>query len=90
MQGERSFSGSSAEGCCGGRGRRVAAAGAEPDLTLAEIAGRPGEVVSYRPPPSVVHDFFKRRGVTRKERRHFPFSALRASLRCETMSRLSA
>lgn len=43
--------------------------GAEPDLTLAEIAERLSEAVGYRPPPSVVHDFFKRRGVTRKKRR---------------------
>lgn len=35
---------------------------ADPDLTLAEIAERLGEAVGYRPPPSVVHDFFKRGG----------------------------
>lgn len=46
--------------------------GADPDLTLAEIAERLGEAVGYRPPPSVVHDFFKRRGVTRKKRRPTP------------------
>ena len=43
--------------------------GAEPDLALFEIAERLDGAVSYRPPPSVVHDFFKRRGVTRKKRR---------------------
>ena len=42
---------------------------AEPDLTLPEIAARLEEEVGYRPPPSVVHGFFKRRGVTRKKRR---------------------
>lgn len=42
---------------------------AEPDLTLPEIAARLDEAVGYRPPPSVVHEFFKRHGVTRKKRR---------------------
>jgi transposase len=42
---------------------------AEPDLTLPEIAARLEDAVGYRPPPSVVHGFFKRRGVTRKKRR---------------------
>ena len=42
---------------------------AEPDLTLQEIAGKLEEAVGYRPPPSVVHGFFKRRGMTRKKRR---------------------
>ena len=42
---------------------------AEPDLTLAEIAMRLDDAVGYRPPPSVVHAFFKRHGVTRKKRR---------------------
>jgi len=42
---------------------------AEPDLTLPEIATRLDEAVGYRPPPSVVHEFFKRHGVTRKKRR---------------------
>jgi len=46
--------------------------GRELDLTLAEIAERLGEAVGYRPPPSVMHDFFKRRGVTRKKRRPTP------------------
>ena len=41
---------------------------AEPDLTLQEIAAKLEEAV-YRPPPSVVHGFFKRRGMTRKKRR---------------------
>tara|TARA_R110002072_G_scaffold122856_2_gene257789 strand:- start:53 stop:439 length:387 start_codon:yes stop_codon:yes gene_type:complete len=45
---------------------------AAPDLTLAEIAARLDEEVGYRPPPSVVHGFFKRRGVTRKKRRRTP------------------
>lgn len=45
---------------------------AEPDLTLVEIAARLDEAVGYRPPPSVVHGFFKRRGVTRKKRRPTP------------------
>ena len=40
-----------------------------PDLTLTEIAAKLEDAVGYRPPPSVVHDFFKRRGVTRKKRR---------------------
>lgn len=40
----------------------------EPDLTLQEIALRLEEAVGYRPPPSVVHGFFRRRGVTRKKR----------------------
>jgi transposase len=40
-----------------------------PDLTLPEIAAKLEDAVGYRPPPSVVHDFFKRRGVTRKKRR---------------------
>ena len=39
-----------------------------PDITLPEIAAKLDEAVGYRPPPSVVHEFFKRRGVTRKER----------------------
>ena len=42
---------------------------AEPDLTLAEIAMRLADAVGYQPPPSVVHAFFKRHGVTRKKRR---------------------
>lgn len=42
---------------------------AEADLTLSEIAARLEEATGYRPPPSVVHGFFKRRGVTRKKRR---------------------
>lgn len=42
---------------------------AQPDLTLQEIAARLEEAVGYRPPPSVVHGFFRRRGVTRKKRR---------------------
>ena len=41
----------------------------EPDLTLQEIAAKLEAVVGYRPPPSVVHGFFKRRGMTRKKRR---------------------
>ncbi len=41
----------------------------EPDMTLPEIAARLEGEVGYRPPPSVVHEFFKRRGVTRKKRR---------------------
>ena len=40
-----------------------------PDLTLAEISARLDEAVGYRPPPSVVHGFFRRRGITRKKRR---------------------
>jgi len=44
----------------------------EPDMTLPEIAARLDEEVGYRPPPSVVHEFFKRRGVTRKKRRRTP------------------
>ena len=39
-----------------------------PDLTLAEIAARLEAAVGYRPPPSVVHGFFRRRGITRKKR----------------------
>jgi|MGYP005648433631 hypothetical protein len=39
-----------------------------PDITLPEIAAKLDEAVGYRPPPSVVHEFFKRRGVTRKKR----------------------
>lgn len=45
---------------------------AEPDLTLSEIAAKLDNAVGYRPPPSVVHDFFKRHGVTRKKRRRTP------------------
>lgn len=45
---------------------------AEPDLTLVEIAAKLDEAIGYRPPPSVVHEFFKRRGVTRKKRRRTP------------------
>ena len=45
---------------------------AEPDLTLPEIAARLEEAVGYRPPPSVVHAFFKRQGVTRKKRPRTP------------------
>ena len=45
---------------------------AEPDLTLPEIAAKLEDAVGYRPPPSVVHEFFKRRGVTRKKRRRTP------------------
>ena len=41
---------------------------AEPDLTLQEIAAKLEEAVGYRPPPSVVHGFFKRRGMTRKKK----------------------
>jgi len=44
----------------------------DPDLTLTEIAARLAEATGYRPPPSVVHGFFKRRGVTRKKRRRTP------------------
>lgn len=44
----------------------------EPDLTLPEIAARLDEEAGYRPPPSVVHEFFKRRGVTRKKRLRTP------------------
>ena len=44
----------------------------EPDLTLLEIAAKLEDAVGYRPPPSVVHEFFKRRGVTRKKRRRTP------------------
>ena len=39
----------------------------EPDMTLLEIAARLGDEVGYRPPTSVFHEFFKRRGVTRKK-----------------------
>lgn len=46
----------------------------EPDMTLSEVAARLDEEVGYRPPPSVVYDFFKRRGVTRKKRRRMPAS----------------
>lgn len=42
---------------------------AEPDLTLSEIAVRMEEETGYRPPPSVVHEFFQRHGITRKKRR---------------------
>ena len=49
---------------------------AEPDLTLAEIAARLDAAVGYRPPPSVVHGFFKRHGVTRKKRRRTPPSRI--------------
>ena len=42
---------------------------AEPDMTLPEIATKLAAAVGYRPPRSVVHEFFKRRGVTRKKRR---------------------
>lgn len=41
----------------------------ETDLTLPEIAARLEEATGYRPPPSVVHEFFKRHGMTRKKRR---------------------
>ena len=41
---------------------------AEPDLTLLEISAKLDEAVGYRPPPSVVHEFFKRQSVTRKKR----------------------
>ena len=44
----------------------------EPDMTLPEIAARLDEAVGYRPPPSVVHELFKRRDVTRKKRRRTP------------------
>lgn len=47
---------------------------AEPDLTLPEIAAKLEEATGYRPPPSVVHGFFKRRGVTRKKRRRTPLN----------------
>lgn len=43
---------------------------AEPDLTPTEIAAKLAEATGYRPPPSVVHGFFKRRGVTREKGRH--------------------
>jgi len=43
-----------------------------PDLTLPEIAAKLEDTVGYRPPPSVVHEFFKRHGVTRKKRRRTP------------------
>lgn len=46
----------------------------EPDMTLLKIAARLDEKVGYRPPSSVVQDFFKRRGVTRKRRRRMPAS----------------
>lgn len=46
--------------------------GEEPDITLSEVAARLDEAVGYRPPPSVVHEFFKRRDVTRKKRRRTP------------------
>lgn len=49
---------------------------AEPDLTLPEIAAKLEDAVGYRPPPSVVHEFFKRRGVTRKKRRRTPPSKI--------------
>ena len=42
---------------------------AGPDLTLQEIAAKLEKAVGYRPPPSVMHGFFKRRGMTRKKRR---------------------
>ena len=42
---------------------------AEPDMTLAEISAKLEQVVGYRPPPNVVHEFFNRHGVTRKKRR---------------------
>ena len=45
---------------------------AEPDLTLPEIAAKLEDAVGYLPPRSVVHEFFKRRGVTRKKRRRTP------------------
>ena len=41
---------------------------AETDLTLSEIATKLDDAVGYRPSPSVVHDFFRRHGVTRKKR----------------------
>ena len=41
----------------------------EPDMTLLEITAKLEDEVGYRPPTSVVHEFFKRRGVTRKKRR---------------------
>jgi len=44
----------------------------EPDLTLPEIAAKLEDAVGYRPAPSVVHEFFRRRGVTRKKRRRTP------------------
>ena len=50
----------------------MASVDAEPDLTLLEISAKLEEATGYRPPPSVVHGFFKRRGVTRKKRRHTP------------------
>ncbi len=46
----------------------------EPDLTLPEIAAKLEGAVGYHPPRSVVHEFFKRRGVTRKKRRRTPQS----------------
>lgn len=48
----------------------------EPDMTLSEVAAKLDEEVGYRPPPSVVHEFFKRRGVTRKKRRRMPASKI--------------
>lgn len=44
----------------------------EPDLTLSEIAAKLHEATGYRPPQSVVHEFFKRHGVTRKKRQRTP------------------
>lgn len=45
---------------------------AEPDLTLAEVAGRLEAATGYRPLPSIVCRFFQRHGVTRKKRRPTP------------------
>ena len=42
------------------------------EALLAEIAAKLEDAVGYRPSPSVVHEFFKRRGVTRKKRRRTP------------------
>lgn len=54
---------------------------AEPDLTLLEIAAKLETAVGYRPPPSVVCEFFKRRGVTRKKRQRMPPSKTGRTLR---------
>lgn len=45
---------------------------AEPDLTLAEVAGRLEAETGYRPLPSIVCRFFQRHGVTRKKRQRMP------------------
>ena len=48
---------------------------AEKDLTLAEISARVAAEGGYRPPLSVVHEFFRRHGITRKKRRRTPPSS---------------